>query len=76
MKPNELEVKSQVLNELLDSGKLIAEVAEDYGLSRRLVYSWVKVSRQTKTKTSKPKSTRVNRSKKEQTSSSYLANVI
>lgn len=47
------ELKQQVLKELATSNRLIADVADDYGLTRRTIYSWIKSEQNSKSKRAK-----------------------
>lgn len=47
------ELKQQVLKELATSNRLIADIAEDYGLTRRTVYTWIKNEQNGKSKRAK-----------------------
>ena len=46
----DLETKRKVLAELEASNRLIGDIADDYGLSHRTVYNWVKVTRNSRKK--------------------------
>ena len=54
MLKNEQTLKKQVVAEVAASGRLISDVAEEYGLSNKRVYEWVKLRRK-KSKQRKPK---------------------
>lgn len=58
MLDNERVLKHQVVAEIAASGRLIADVAQEYGLSNKRVYEWVKLKRK-KSKSSKRKSNRL-----------------
>lgn len=45
MLKNEQTLKKQVVAEVAASGRLISDVAEEYGLSNKRVYEWVKLRR-------------------------------
>lgn len=53
MNTSNVEIKQQVLNELAVSNRLIGDVADDFGLPRRTVYSWLKAEQNSKSKKSK-----------------------
>ena len=46
----DLETKSKVLAELENTNRLIGDIADDYGLSHRMVYNWIKVTRKSRKK--------------------------
>lgn len=48
-----IELKQQVLKELATSNRLIADIADDYGLTRRTVYTWIKSEQNVKNKRAK-----------------------
>ena len=48
-----MEIKQQVLQELATSNRLIGDIAADYGLTKRTIYTWVKAEQNSKNKASK-----------------------
>lgn len=47
------ELKQQVLKELATSNRLIADVAQDHGLTHRTIYAWIKSEQNAKSKRAK-----------------------
>lgn len=41
----EHEIRHQVVSEILATGRLISEVAEEYGIPNKRVYEWIKLSK-------------------------------
>ncbi|WP_185964470.1 transposase [Aliikangiella marina] len=47
-------MKHEVIKQIGERGRLIAEVAQDFGVSNRQVYRWLKGNQATSKKTAKP----------------------
>ena len=65
----DLETKNKVMAEIEKAERLIGDIADDYGLSHRLVYNWVRVTRNSRKKAVAAKAAKVNRKSHDQTDS-------